>query len=135
MKKIALILFALFAFSAHAQLTNLGKITLNTSLVWDKNSELDIAGYFVYAYPGTNAAAVYRVPTITNGIPAASLIGTNANGLYSVYVTAINTAGLESSPSALINLTFSKTNLIAPQNLQVFVYTIATNLIPLQQIK
>jgi hypothetical protein len=132
--KYLLLLIAL-AFPVEAQLTNLGKITLNTSFVWDKNAEPDIAGCFVYAYPGTNQAAVYRVPTITNGIPAASLIGTNANGLYSVYVTAINTAGLESSPSALVNLTFSKTNLIAPQNLQLFVYTIATNLIPLQQLK
>jgi hypothetical protein len=129
-------LFALLLSPCFGQvLTNLGSITINTSLVWDKNQEPDIFGYYVYAAPATNPAAIYRVATVTNGISAASLIGTNANGSYVIWATAVNSAGIESEPSAAYAVEFARTNIVAPKNLQFFLYTVATNLIPLQQLK
>jgi hypothetical protein len=62
-------------------LTNLGKITVTTSLVWDKNPEPDVIGYYVYAYPTNNPAGLYRVPTTTNGVTAQKLIGTPRKSL------------------------------------------------------
>jgi hypothetical protein len=63
---LILLLVALFAPASRGQVTNLGKLTITTGIAWDKNAEPDIAGYYVYARPSNNAAAIYRVPTLTN---------------------------------------------------------------------
>src|SRR4051812_28548263 len=111
MKNLFAILLLVAGFiPAQAQVTNLGKLTITTGIAWDKNPEPDIAGYYVYAHPSNNAAAVYRVPTLTNQIIARDLIGTNANGNYIIYLTAVNTAGLESDPSIKAGVTFARTN-------------------------
>jgi hypothetical protein len=132
---LILLLVALFAPVSRGQVTNLGKLTITTGIAWDKNAEPDIAGYYVYARPSNNAAAIYRVPTLTNQIGARDLIGTNANGNYIIYLTAVNTAGLESGPSIEAGVTYARTNIAAPSNLQFFLITVATNLIPLQALK
>lgn len=132
--KIIIALCALLAgLKVEAQLTNLGNITISTHLIWDKNLEPDLFGYYIYARPISNAV-IYRVATKTNGIPARQLIGTNGNGEYVIYATAVNTAGMESEPSASYRIGYALTNIVAPSNFQFLMITVATNLIPLQQL-
>jgi hypothetical protein len=133
--KYLLLILAAINLTLNAQLTNLGKITVTTSLVWDKNPELDIVGYYVYARSQSDTNNFYRVPTTTNGITAQNLIGTNSNGNFTVYATAVNSVGLESAPSLNYSVGYAITNITSPKNFQLFLFTIATNLIPLQQIK
>jgi hypothetical protein len=86
-------LFLLFCCT----MTTLQAITLQ----WDANRETDLAGYKVY-YGETNSSYVVVNAGKTNSITLNSLA---PGKTYNFYVTAYNTAGLESNPSQAISYT------------------------------
>jgi len=87
----------LFCVSAYAA---------DVPLVWDPNSETDLAGYKVYW--GT-ASGVYGAPVTLPGTPSAPTytVSNLTPGTYYFAVTAYNTAGLESGFSNEVSTTIS----------------------------
>jgi hypothetical protein len=91
MKKILIVLSLLCV------LLNANAASKTITIAWDANPELDILGYKNYnstnAFVTTNAAVL-----VTNALTYTMPI--EIGPVYSLYVTAINTVGLESDPSA-----------------------------------
>lgn len=67
-------------------------------LAWDANTETDLAGYMVYQAPGISGGEFRRV--LKTAETTAKL--DRPTGIYRLYVTAINTSGLESDPSNVV---------------------------------
>ena len=106
MKKLLLFtLFTLFTTSLFGQ----GVV----SLVWDPNSESDLAGYKVYW--GTTPRT-YGTPT-TIGLVTTFTTPTLSPGRYYFSVTARNTAGLESGYSNEVSAIITAIGPIEPFNL------------------
>jgi Bacterial Ig domain/Transmembrane protein 131-like N-terminal len=76
--------------------------TYSATLLWDANVEADLDGYFVYMRVGAGA---YSAPIAAVGEPTYTASGLAA-GTYSFRVSALNTAGLESPPSAEVTKAF-----------------------------
>ena len=76
-------------------------VTEAVTLTWNKNPENNIAGYRLY-YGEANASPT-MVDVGTNTTRAVSNLSPGRQ--YSFYVTAYNTAGLESNPSQSVNYT------------------------------
>lgn len=97
---------------------------LGASLVWDANTEPDLQGYRLYHANGTNEFKF--VAEIRN---ATSITLTNVPpGTNQFYLTAINTAQLESQPSNIVTANVPR----APQNFQLIVTSTGTNVTILQ---
>lgn len=78
-------------------------IEMGVLLGWTQNSELNLLGYNIYRNTSnsfTGATNIGQATTTLTGSPA--FVDTTGNGgeLYYYFVTAVNTAGLESLPSA-----------------------------------
>jgi hypothetical protein len=71
------------------------------TLAWDRNREPDIAGYKLYYGQTNSATTILNVGNSTN----ITVNNLGAGKTYYFYVTAYNTASLESSPSQRINYT------------------------------
>ena len=81
---------------AHAQFTSV-------TLAWDANQEPDLAGYRLYYATYGAQSAYVEVPVSSQ--PKVTLDSLTAASTYTFYVTAYNTAGLESDPSETITYT------------------------------
>jgi hypothetical protein len=94
MKTLRLIPLALCACNLAAQSLTSVAITF----AWDANSEPDLAGYRLYSvYAGsTNRSAI--LTATTNSMTFTNL------GPHQVWVTALNTTGLESGPSNVLTV-------------------------------
>ena len=68
----------------------------NVSLVWDANSEPDIAGYNIYYGP---ASGVYTNIIEAGNVTNIIISGVDPGGIYYFVATAFTTNGLESDPS------------------------------------
>jgi 4-diphosphocytidyl-2C-methyl-D-erythritol kinase len=112
-----LIAILLLAWSAQATTTNVlqsVKLTTKTRLVWDANPETDIAGYRVFMFSGSGSSITPTVTTqvyILRDLLKTNLVGTN---IFTFYVTAFNTAGLESEPSDALEVPLSMAEPQAP---------------------
>lgn len=104
--RIPTVLIALTSFlQAHSVLaTTPGTVVL----VWNKNTEPDIAGYFVHY--GT-ASAPYS-STLSVNSPTATISGLTNGYTYTFAVTAYNTAGAESPYSASVSYTVGSAQVI-----------------------
>lgn len=106
MKPIAICLLAI-AVAAFAQSPEPKTVSVTSSveLLWDPNSEPDIAGYKVHLGYATGTRAESREAGLNT-----SLVWTDLKlGVTNYFtVTARNTAGLESDPSNEISFTLSK---------------------------
>lgn len=72
---------------------------LKVTLVWNANPEPDIAGYRAY-YRDVNGPVT---PIVLDGRDTSrEIFLSNANARYEFWVTAYNTAGLESNPSSKV---------------------------------
>lgn len=71
------------------------------TLAWDANREANLAGYNLYYGPDKGPAQRVNVGKVTS----ASVTNLSPNVSYYFYVTAYNTAGLESDPSAQVTYT------------------------------
>jgi fibronectin type 3 domain-containing protein len=85
------------------------------TVAWDQNPETDIASYGVYVSTNSFQSVAFTnivdFPTTTNRVPVQPNIG------YSFYVTAKNTAGLESDPSTVLYYTQVAVKPNTPNNL------------------
>jgi hypothetical protein len=82
---------------------------VNLTIAWDPNNEPDIAGYKFYYDDGTNLSNIF---VTTNSVTVSNLV---QGVTYTLYVTAVNTAGLESDPSAPIVYTVPISSSTAPR--------------------
>ena len=82
---------------------------VNLTIAWDPNNEPDIAGYKFYYGDGTNLSNIF---VTTNSVTVSNLV---EGVTYTLYVTAVNTAGLESDPSAPIVYTIPISSSTAPR--------------------
>jgi fibronectin type 3 domain-containing protein len=99
-------LLALFVLTIAAYATNL-------TAIWDRNPEPDIAHYRLYQSTGTNAFVRVGDASTNNQITITNVTaGTNR-----FFVTAENSAGLESPPSAIVTLVLNTPN--APTGLML----------------
>lgn len=111
MKYIAIL--ALLIFTATAT---------DVTLKWDANAETDLAGYRVYQAIGTNDFV--RINTVpVSPSPTATVTNINSGLTNRFFVTAYNTANLESDPSNIVavRLPFSPTNLTATVNFSLHI--------------
>lgn len=69
------------------------------TLIWDANTEPDLAGYRLY-YGALDSAEVMIDVGLSTSVPVVDLA---AGGIYHFYVTAYNTVGLESGPSEQVS--------------------------------
>jgi hypothetical protein len=83
------------------------------TLVWDANTEPDVAGYRLYYGYGTNVSqfttnnlAKFNVIVNTGNVTNYSLTNLSGGRLYGFYVTCYNTSGLESLPSNIVTYQF-----------------------------
>lgn len=92
-RALLLVGLVLSAVSASAQY-------ISVTLAWDANQEADLAGYKLYYAEYGEAPTVLEVPVSSQ--PKATLDTLSPSTPYIFYVTAYNTAGLESDPSETI---------------------------------
>lgn len=115
MKFLSFIFLWLIAVSAQA--TNIVEtvtLTPRVRVVWDRNVETNLGGYFVYTtisnttwfYETTNNEAFILRDLLTNSV--------QTNAAYTLFVTAFNTDGIESDPSDTLTLTFVWPSGVAP---------------------
>lgn len=98
-----LITSKLSAQSPPAVQTNVVKLTQDTRLVWEPNTEPNIHGYWAAIEQGTN---VWKHYTRTNSVNLLDINPKVASGTYRFSVTAVNTEGFSSIPAILsTNLT------------------------------
>src|SRR3954467_410379 len=74
---------------------------IGVTLAWDANKESDLAGYNLYYGPTNSAPQKLALAKVTS----IALTKLSAGKTYAFYLTAINTAGLESNPSSTITYT------------------------------
>jgi hypothetical protein len=103
MKRFLAVLFTALAITAFGQATNILTLTDTVRLVWDANPERDLAGYNVFVLGPSPSSNTIKVTTVnTQVFLVAEVFKTNRPpiGIYRYWVTAFNTAGLESEPSS-----------------------------------
>lgn len=76
--------------------------TRPVNLVWDANTETDLAGYNVYRATGPRAFARINFATVPD--PAYTDATAEIGQTYRYQVTALNTSGLESGPSNVVTV-------------------------------
>lgn len=92
-KALMLLALLMSTMSASAQF-------VTVTLAWDANQEADLAGYKLYYAEYGDAPSVVNVRVSSQ--PSVTLDSLSPNTAYTFYVTAYNTAGLESDPSETI---------------------------------
>ena len=76
--------------------------TASESFIWDPNSEPDVAGYRIYYKTLTDTShQMIDVGNVTRGTVSGLISGET----YRFFATCYNTAGLESDPSNVVELT------------------------------
>lgn len=96
MKKLILLAVSLFAMTAYSQPTG------SIGLTWSPNNESDLAGYRVYQ--GTQPGQFTEL--INVGLTNVAIIESLSPGTtYYWFITAYNTAGMESLPSQTVSIT------------------------------
>jgi uncharacterized protein (TIGR02597 family) len=88
-------LFGFLTFGIVSLFSNFSISAATATLVWDANTETDLAGYNVYFGPVSTAPQKINVGKVTS-ITFSNL---NAGVTYTFYATAYNSAALESGPS------------------------------------
>ena len=76
--------------------------TASESFIWNPNSEPDVAGYRIYY--GTPPGKFTEMVDVGN-VTLATITGLTQGKTYQFFATCYNTAGLESVPSNVVELT------------------------------
>lgn len=85
------------------------------TFVWLPNTEPDVAGYRIYY--GTPPGKFNQVVDVGN-VTRATITGLAPGNTYQFFATCYNTAGLESDPSNIVELTTNPNVPKAPGNLK-----------------
>jgi hypothetical protein len=110
---LALLIFALSALAAepaHLTISNIlvaGQSGNSVTLLWDANSEADLAGYKVYWGTASRTYTNTPQPTVPVSPTPTYTVGGLANGTYYFAVTAFNNAGQESGYSNEVSAVIS----------------------------
>ena len=109
MKKLLLALVAFFF------MCGMGYAASNVTLVWDANSESDLAGYKLYQSNTSGNYTSIPVMTIPAGTETANLLDV-PDGTYFWVLTAYDISGNESGPSNEVTASLDSTAPEPPKN-------------------